>query len=313
MFNHEVNELLGQYEWQQGDILTDDTHDITLVYNEKMNKWLSNNNDSANIYISNARSYRMFVHNYTTMEIPGYKLDQKPDRTITVKNGWNSIGYTPMINLPVSTALTEYINYAKDGDVVKCRELFSMFTESGSSGYWMGTLKYMKPGEGYMLLRNGEGDVKFTYPFYESGSTIIDSSLPLRSVAPHYPSTMSMIAVADGVEMEDDDKLIVFSGGEIRGEATRIDSMFFMSIAGDQKAPLSFAIERDGEVIAATHEIMTYENDGISGSLKEPTHINFVRNDIPQHGWYTIQGYKLNGKPSRKGIYIYNGKKQIIK
>ena len=312
-FEHEINNLLGRYQWKQGDILTDDTEDITLVYNDKMKKWLSNNNDDAKVYISNARSYRVFVHNYINIEIPGYILDQKPFRTISVKHNWNSIGYTPMINLPVTTALTEYSNYAQDGDVVKCKELFAMYTKSNGSGFWMGTLKYMRPGEGYMLLRKGEGEVSFSYPFYESESTFFETTQKAPARAPQYASTMSMIAVADGIDIEEDDKLIAFSGGEIRGEGILIDSAFYMSIAGDEKAPLSFVIERDGEIIAATREIMSYEVDGVSGSPNEPTHINFVRNDIPQHGWYTLQGYKLDGKPSRKGVYIYNGKKQVIK
>ena len=29
--------------------------------------------------------------------------------------------------------------------------------------------------------------------------------------------------------------------------------------------------------------------------------------------WYTLQGVKLDGKPTEKGIYIYNGKKVAIK
>jgi hypothetical protein len=29
--------------------------------------------------------------------------------------------------------------------------------------------------------------------------------------------------------------------------------------------------------------------------------------------WYTVDGRKLDGKPSRAGVYIYNGKKQVIK
>ncbi|MBQ2589301.1 MAG: hypothetical protein II576_08620, partial [Prevotella sp.] len=196
---------------------------------------------------------------------------------------------------------------------VKCRELFAMYSKTGNSGTWMGTLKYMRPGEGYMLHRKSKGKVTFTYPFYESGSTYFENMAPKPSQAPQYASTMSMVAVADGVELEEGDKLVALSSGEIRGEALSIDSVFYMSIAGDQKAPLAFAIEREGEIIAATGEIMMYKVNDISGSPDEPTHINFVRNDIPQHGWYTVQGYKLNGKPSRKGIYIYNGKKQVIK
>ena len=29
--------------------------------------------------------------------------------------------------------------------------------------------------------------------------------------------------------------------------------------------------------------------------------------------WYTIDGRKLNGKPTMKGIYVVNGKKVVIK
>jgi hypothetical protein len=29
--------------------------------------------------------------------------------------------------------------------------------------------------------------------------------------------------------------------------------------------------------------------------------------------WYDLQGRKLSGKPTTKGIYIYNGKKRVIK
>ncbi|MBQ2589966.1 MAG: hypothetical protein II576_12000, partial [Prevotella sp.] len=72
--------------------------------------------------------------------------------------------------------------------------------------------------------------------------------VPKPSQAPQYASTMSMVAVADGVELEEGDKLVALSGGEIRGEALSIDSVFYMSIAGDQKAPLAFAIEREGEI-----------------------------------------------------------------
>lgn len=29
--------------------------------------------------------------------------------------------------------------------------------------------------------------------------------------------------------------------------------------------------------------------------------------------WYTVDGVKLNGKPMRKGVYIFNGKKVVMK
>ena len=29
--------------------------------------------------------------------------------------------------------------------------------------------------------------------------------------------------------------------------------------------------------------------------------------------WYTLNGVKLNGKPTQKGVFIHNGKKEIVK
>ena len=34
---------------------------------------------------------------------------------------------------------------------------------------------------------------------------------------------------------------------------------------------------------------------------------------VQSNAWYTIDGRKLNGQPTKKGIYIHNGNKQIIK
>ena len=317
-FEHDVNEVIEKTKlkkelWTQGDIISDDTEGISLVYQADMNRWLSNKKDGSKIYLSNTRSYRVFVHNKMNLEITGTILDKKADRTITVKHNWNNIGYTPMVNLPVATALTEYTNYAEEGDVVKCKELFAVYTESNGAGFWVGTLKYMRPGEGYMLKRNGEGEVSFTYPFYDSESSFFESTQNAPEHAQQYASNMTMVAVADGIDIEEGDKLVAFSDGEIRGEGTLVDSAFYMAIAGDEKAPLSFVIERDGEIIAATGEIMSYEVNGVSGSPNAPTHIDFVHNDVPQHGWYTVEGFKLDGKPNRRGVYIYNGKKQVIK
>ena len=59
---------------------------------------------------------------------------------------------------------------------------------------------------------------------------------------------------------------------------------------------------------------MRYEADGISGSPAMPTQISFVTVDqLPKDGWYTLQGIKLQDAPTQSGVYIYNGKKQVIK
>ncbi len=309
-----VLNMLNQYEWQDGDIVTDDTEDFTLVYKSNLGTWLANNTPKEGYGISPQRSYRVYVKNYVNVEIKGYPLRDESQRKITVEQGWNNIGYTPMVNLPVATALADYA--ASDGDVVKSREEFAIYTEeSVGSGYWSGSLQYMKPGEGYMLYRNGESKVKFCYPYYEPGSNFFERTVA-RSPAwrANYGRNMTIVATANGIDLQEGDRLVVFSNGEQRGEAALAnDSLFFLTISGEKKAPLSFAIERDGELIATAAEVMTYESNVLNGTLDAPTAIHFVKNEVSDGAWYTLEGFKLSGKPRHRGVFIHNGIKVVNK
>ena len=319
-----VESILSRFPWQEGDILTEDSEDLTLTY--RNGQWMSNSNtDISRIKLSQQYSYRVKVGKAQQIEIWGSAYKRQADRTVKVKQGWNSIGYTPMVSLPVRTALTDYFDEAMPGDVVKNQHTFAMFTADGKGGgEWLGTLKYMKPGEGYMLHRQGTTEAQFCYPYYEPGTTFIENSVnkaPQRGS--NFSTTMSVVAEAVGIEMEDGDRLLAFAGGELVGD-TQLQSLpvreghegglFFLSIEGDIEGLLSFAIERGDEIIATTGEVMRYEADGISGSPAMPTQISFVTVDqLPKDGWYTLQGIKLQDAPTQSGVYIYNGKKQVIK
>lgn len=61
--------------------------------------------------------------------------------------------------------------------------------------------------------------------------------------------------------------------------------------------------------VAAARSIELDFGDGNTTSISE------VTNGTPETGsvWFTISGYKLQGAPTSKGIYIHNGKKYIKK
>lgn len=319
--------MLNKYSWQDGDIVTDDTEDFTLVYKASLGTWLANNSQKSSYTVSPKRSYRVYVKNNVNIEIKGYPLRDESQRTLKVQHGWNNIGYTPMVNLPVATALADYTGAASNGDVVKSREEFAIFTETSvGGGYWSGSLQYLKPGEGYMLYRNSDGEAQFRYPFYEPGSNFFERTAQSRAASADYGHNMSVVATVRGFEVQEGDRIIAFADGEQRGEAqlstlntqpstlnTQPSTGFFLTIMGDKKVPLCFAIERDGEIVAATAEVMGYESNAVSGSLMEPTVIQFVKTDYADGNWYTVHGLRLGGKPSRPGVYIHNGKKQIVK
>ena len=315
-----VSKMLGMFTWEEGNIMTEDASDLTLAY--KNGKWMSNS--SANIdtiSLSAEYCYRIKVQHDEDIELWGTSLKNPDLRTIHVKQGWNSIGYTPMVNLPITTALAEYFDEATDGDVIKNQHEFAMFASDGAgSGEWLGTLEYMKPGEGYMLYRQKDGYGVFRYPYYEPGTTFIDisSSMSRMQAASRYASTMSVVAQAEGVELESGDVMVAYAGDEMVGESQLTQKaqmpLFYMSIEGDVTAPLKFTIERDGQIIATTGDVMTYKANAISGKPAKPTSISFYKHDgLKADGWYTIQGMKLQKRPAKRGVYINNGKKLIVK
>ena len=316
-------EMLKRWNWTEGDMIADDNNNLVLRY--ESNQWVTNKGQEAldNFKLSVSQSYRIKSSKDMTLDVPGSILRQPIYRQMTVTSGWNNIGYTPMLNLPITTALADYFDEAEDGDVIKSRTEFAIFTVGASgSKEWKGSLKYMKPGEGYMLYRKKQETTTFSYPFYEPDAIFFEGSNASKApYATDYARTMSLTALIKGIELEEGDRLLAVNGAEIVGVANVSSSsspltshLCYMSIAGDKSMPLSFVIERDGEMIATANDVLQYKVDAIIGSPDVPTVINFTKTDqLAQEGWYTLQGIKLQGKPQQHGVYIYNGKKQVIK
>ena len=41
--------------------------------------------------------------------------------------------------------------------------------------------------------------------------------------------------------------------------------------------------------------------------------MNVKRGTVNDDSWYTVDGRKLNGMPTKKGIYVKNGRKVVVK
>ena len=127
---------------------------------------------------------------------------------------------------------------------------------------------------------------------------------------------MTVSAVVEGFETEDGDRLVAYCNGEECGSTivnSQLSTVNYLSIAGDKQEGIWFAIERDGEFVASTGEMMTFKTNAVIGSPEEPTAISFLHTGYEDGKWYTIGGLQLQKKPAQKGFYIYNGKKIIVK
>ena len=316
----DVNSLLSNMSWKEDDILTDLGSSLTLVY--KNNQWIATDS-TANVAISPKRSYAIKVQEDCTLPIGGSVIKKDDDRTINLNQGWNAIGYTPMTNLTVETALSDYFDEAEPGDVIKSHTEFAYFTKQGNTGRWRGSLQYMKPGEGYLMLRKSATPTSFTYPYYELSSDFREDWSAAKC-APYKRNTMSVSATVVGFEPEEGDRLVAYADDEVVGNgvlsmddegfaAADGKPVFYLSIAGDSQKSIRFAIERDGEIVASSDMLMDFQANAVVGSPDVPTAINFMQASEVDGKWYTIGGVLLPQKPTLKGLYIHNGKKVVIK
>ena len=127
---------------------------------------------------------------------------------------------------------------------------------------------------------------------------------------------MSLSAIIEGFATEEGDRLVAYADGERCGEAItdgEAGEPLYLSIGGEKRQGIWFAIERNGDIVATTAELMTFEADAVVGSPDTPTAISFASADNAIGKWYTTGGVQLQKRPAQKGVYIYNGKKIVVK
>lgn len=241
---------------------------------------------------------------------------------IVVKKGWNRIGFLSRLNQPLGTALAEYTDKASVGDIIKSQSEFAILTEDATGNRsWKGTLSYMHVGEGYMIKHNADDEVAFSYPQYVNVSRYSGRN---AFSAPRFVNmsgtSMTVVAVAEGIEVEPGDRLYAYRGMELCGIAESDEQGLFYLNVGDipsfsTSQSLDFVLERDDEIIAiTTQRQLSYKVNATLGTPDEPTAINFLSADqMEADGYYTLSGIKLNKRPHQQGIYIHNSKKVIIK
>ena len=316
-------------KWEVGDALEAERSDGTyslLSYKASPNPYDPNTPiyawDCADslITIDAAKMYRFYSNSSKIGYVSGFTTND----AITVKKGWNRIGFISEFNLPVGTALAQYTEKASDGDIIKSQSEFAMLSvDALGNKQWKGSLEYMRVGEGYMLKRNLDDEVTFNYPVYFYDSRY-NSTASARRRMPAFQnvsgSSMTVVAVAEGVDVMPGDRLTVYNGAEVCGIAEAdADGVFYLNVGevahSTLNTSLSFTLEREGETIAATSSPqMSYVNNAAIGTPDNPTAISFLAADnLYGDGWYTVSGIKLSGKPSLRGVYIHNGQKITIK
>ena len=96
--------------------------------------------------------------------------------------------------------------------------------------------------------------------------------------------------------------------GEFEEEQQDKGKFLFTNLEKDVYYKLAVGEEEEGKIVTVYDysDVYCYNGD-------TPTGISSVESlKLKVESWYTLEGVKLNGKPTTKGVYINNGKKVVI-
>ena len=141
-----------------------------------------------------------------------------------------------------------------------------------------------------------------------------------------FPDNMSVLAVVkkDGVNI-DNAEVGAFINGECRGAVSCNRDYYFLTILGstgdDDGKEITIKVYVDGEEYVVPNNLK-FSSDRFYGSLDNPyvidvtaTGIRVIDSDAVDDDdaeWFTLQGFKLDRRPTKQGIYIHHGKKVTI-
>lgn len=229
--------------------------------------------------IQNTSLYKIKLKEEAIVRYSGSEIDL--DNTpIKITKGWNWIGYLPIQNLTVDEALASYD--ATNGDLIKSQYQFAEYIEGIG---WIGSLEFMRPGDGYMLFTQGEEERSFIYPSISllngrmAADEIPSFTANGQEVLPkNFPDNMSMLVSIDGVSSKANGKLLAFVNGELRGVATpkilEEEARYFLTIFGskdDLQKGINFTYWSANEnLIALSGNDVNFSSNTRFGDLNKP-------------------------------------------
>ncbi|MGM9699376.1 MAG: hypothetical protein ACI3Y0_12160 [Prevotella sp.] len=263
---------------------------------------------------------KVFTNAPTSIAVSG--IQASADEGISLKQGWNWIGCPLSDEIDINTAITN----AEEGDIITTLGGYAEY--SGSS--WTGDLTSLKPGVGYLYKSASAKSILY----YDGIATVKAKAMYAKrryeDVAPwtvdvhKYPNMMCITAeLYDGNILvgEGDYYVAAFVGEECRGIGKFIDGKIFLSVYGEKSEPILFkAVDKESGESFDIDDKLDFKADAV-GSVKAPyqlqlgnaTGISGIGEESAQgEDAYNALGQKVKDT-RRSGLYIYKGKKVLIK
>ena len=274
--NMDVNHILSNIKAKNGDVLK---NQIGFDQYYEGEGWIGSL--SAEGGVKNTEMYMLKLSEPQDLQYSGKELDVETT-PIIIKKGWNWLPYLPQTNLLVAEALSGL--QPQKGSIVKGQKGFAIYDDKLG---WIGSLKFMKPGEGYMYYSYSSYD--FYYPskgFLSSARTLaVDDSPYILLNSTTEPFTMGVIAKISELSNVQNLHLIAKNGKKVIGESSPLkmdgENLFFLSVSAKQLDSIGFAL-----IDSKGNEMLTFENkfffnpNAMVGSLEYPYELKTSEKEV---------------------------------
>ncbi len=230
------------------------------------------------------------------------------DRTLYKDGNWNTLC------LPFSLSAAQIAANANFAGAtlmtMDVTEKNGFDVEDGTLYLWFKTATEIEAGVPYLVKWDKAADYDNNPSVYDivspvfEGVTISNSTAQTVESSTEGLETVQMVGTYSPVGVTADDKSILFLGDANTLYYSTVDrqirsyrayfSVPYINGHAEAKAR-AFALSFDGE-----------ETTGILG-------VSANYNGVTDEAWYSLDGVRLSGKPTQRGLYINNGKKVVIK
>ena len=242
--------------WKEGDIIKNPATMQFSTYSETMDMYMGTL--SAWDY---TQVYMVYTASSNTLRLGGNRLPEDSMHVTLRGNGqWSPMPCLLNQSTPITEAMADYYDHATVGDLLKSHDRFAVFS---TDKHWEGDLTALRPGEGYFFKRLGTGDVEIN--FFNKVTNAVPQHAPKFSGNAATNMTMICQVASDDVQCT---KVNAYIDDELVGVATKIDSLYFLTVSSDAAGTLRFETE-EGTPLTSEMPI-GYVADAHHGSLKAP-------------------------------------------
>jgi len=261
--------------------------------------------------IDNENMYRLQTNKELNLIFNG-KLVDVTSTPVPISKGWNWIGYLPSFPLSLKEALAG-IN-AKEGDMIKGQNNYATYVENVG---WIGSLKQMNPGSGYMYHSQDEANKDLTYPSKASILKMAQAQdeIPAKWTVDHrnFQTNMTITGTVTINEEKVEDtgyEIGVFVEGECRGSAFLIyedefDSyLVYLMVYGDSGENMELKMyNHDSNQTFDSNDKLAFESDRVMGRPDNPYILNFEYDPVSITD-NSLNGINIHPNPAKDYAYL---------